>query len=150
MNHEFQGGSLLNLTSAVELSCSAGAGMCTVDNISILIPSFSNIIISHIIFSFMFSPIESRHLHSSRDNSSSWDAGQSQRARGAHHHRLPGGITTTVYQKPPVYQKNIMGIFFQPTIDYPDLSQAAQITDDSHSPHYKWDRYSAYIRDYTG
>ena len=39
---------------------------------------------------------------------------------------------------------------FQPTIDYPDLSQAAQITDDSHSPHYKWDRYSAYVRDYTG
>ena len=41
-------------------------------------------------------------------------------------------------------------ILFQPTIDYPDLSQAAQITDDSHSPHYKWDRYSAYIREYTG
>jgi len=39
---------------------------------------------------------------------------------------------------------------YQPTIDYPDLSVAAQITDDSHSPHYKWDRYSAYIRDYTG
>jgi len=88
----FQGGNLLNLTSAVELSCSAGAGTCTVLGTT--------------------------------------------RALGMHDRAKEHGVrTTTVYQ---------------PTIDYPDLSQAAQITDDSHSPHYKWDRYSAYIREYTG
>jgi len=88
----FQGGNLLNLTSAVELSCSAGAGTCTVLGTT--------------------------------------------RALGMHNRAKEHGVrTTTVYQ---------------PTIDYPDLSQAAQITDDSHSPHYKWDRYSAYVRDYTG
>lgn len=88
----FQGGSLLNLTSAAELTCTAGAGTCTVLGTT--------------------------------------------RAFGLEAHVKQHGVrTTTVYQ---------------PTIDYPDLSQAAQITDDSHSPHNKWDRYSAYIRDYTG
>lgn len=58
------------------------------------------------------------------------------RALGLHRTYMETGLrVTTVYQ---------------PTIDYPDLSQAAQITDDSHSPHNKWDRHSAYIRDYTG
>lgn len=89
----FQGGSLLNLTSGVELQGGgSSAGSCTVLGTT--------------------------------------------RALGLHtrcsQHRVR---VTTVYQ---------------PTIDYPDLSQAAQITDDSHSPHNKWHRYSAYIRDYTG
>lgn len=88
----FQGGNLLNLTSAVELESRAGPGSCTV-------------------------------LGTTR--------AMGLQSRVARH----GVRTTTVYQ---------------PTIDYPDLSQAAQITDDSHSPHNKWDRYSAYVRDYTG
>lgn len=88
----FQGGSLLNLTSSVELGSGAGAGSCTVLGTT--------------------------------------------RALGLLSRAVEHGVrTTTVYQ---------------PAIDYPDLSQAAQITDDSHSPHNKWDRYSAYIRDYTG
>ncbi len=29
---------------------------------------------------------------------------------------------------------------YQPNIDYPDLSPAAQITDDEHSPYYTWNR----------
>jgi len=39
---------------------------------------------------------------------------------------------------------------YQPNIDYPDLSPAAQITDDEHSPYYTWNRYSAYCREYSG
>jgi len=39
---------------------------------------------------------------------------------------------------------------YEPNIDYPDLSVAAQITDDEHSPYYTWNRYSAYCREYTG
>jgi len=39
---------------------------------------------------------------------------------------------------------------YQPNIDYPDLSPAAQITDDQHSPYYTWSRYSAYCREYSG
>jgi len=39
---------------------------------------------------------------------------------------------------------------YQPLIDYPDLSIAGQITDDTHSPYNRWSRYSAYIREYTG
>lgn len=90
----FQGGSLLNLTSGVELSsgAGAGAGSCTVLGTT--------------------------------------------RALGLTTRAAEHGVRTTSV--------------CQPTIDYPDLSQAAQITDDSHSPHNKWDRYSAYIRDYTG
>ena len=114
----------MNLTSAVELSCSAGAGTCTVLGTT--------------------------------------------RVLGMHNRAEEHGVrTTTVYQvetsrSRPCEKLIIMKsrqedssrghktILFQPTIDYPDLSQAAQITDDSHSPHYKWDRYSAYIREYTG
>lgn len=88
----FQGGTLLNLPSSVELEGGAGQGSCTV-------------------------------LGTTR--------ALGLCARVARH----GVRTATVYE---------------PTIDYPDLSQAAQITDDSHSPHNKWDRYSAYIRCYTG
>lgn len=29
---------------------------------------------------------------------------------------------------------------YQPSIDYPELSVAAQITDDEHSPYYQWNR----------
>ena len=39
---------------------------------------------------------------------------------------------------------------YQPSIDYPDLSQAAQITDDQHSPYSEWNKYSSYTREYTG
>jgi len=39
---------------------------------------------------------------------------------------------------------------YRPNIDYPELSPAAQITDDEHSPYYRWNRYSAYCREYTG
>lgn len=39
---------------------------------------------------------------------------------------------------------------YEPNIDYPELSAAAQITDDEHSPYYTWNRYSAYCREYTG
>lgn len=39
---------------------------------------------------------------------------------------------------------------YQPTIDYPELNMAAQITDDQHTPYNTWSRYSAYCREYTG
>lgn len=39
---------------------------------------------------------------------------------------------------------------YRPDIDYQDLSPAAQITDDQHSPYYRWNRYTAYCREYTG
>jgi NAD(P)-dependent dehydrogenase (short-subunit alcohol dehydrogenase family) len=32
---------------------------------------------------------------------------------------------------------------YQPTIDYPDLNMAAQITDDQHTPYNTWSRYRA-------
>jgi len=39
---------------------------------------------------------------------------------------------------------------YQPTIAYPDLTQATHITDDQHSPYSEWNKYSSYIGEYTG
>jgi len=88
----FQGGTLLNLTSSVELTGHCETGGCTV-------------------------------LGTTRG------LGLAKRL-GVH-----GVKTVTVYQ---------------PSIDYPDLSQATQITDDQHSPYSEWNKYSSYIREYTG
>jgi len=88
----FLGGTLLNLTSSVELTGGSECGGCTVLGMT-------------------------RSL------------GLDARV-GVH-----GVKTCTVYQ---------------PTIDYPDFPQAAQITDDQHSPYYEWNKYSSYIREYTG
>lgn len=91
-NNGFQGGTLLNLTSSVELTGPCESGGCTV-------------------------------LGTTR--------GLGLARRLAVH----GVRTVTVYQ---------------PSIDYPDLSQATQITDDQHSPYSEWNKYSSYTRDYTG
>eukprot|EP00091_Calanus_sinicus_P012421 TRINITY_DN2801_c0_g1_i2.p1 TRINITY_DN2801_c0_g1~~TRINITY_DN2801_c0_g1_i2.p1 ORF type:complete len:317 (-),score=72.75 TRINITY_DN2801_c0_g1_i2:57-1007(-) len=88
----FQGGTLLNLTSSVELNGSTEAGGCTVLGTT--------------------------------------------RALGLEKRLAIHGVRAlTVYQ---------------PSIDYPDLSQATQITDDQHSPYSEWDKYSSYTREYTG
>eukprot|EP00090_Calanus_glacialis_P033333 TRINITY_DN5532_c0_g1_i2.p1 TRINITY_DN5532_c0_g1~~TRINITY_DN5532_c0_g1_i2.p1 ORF type:complete len:317 (-),score=72.89 TRINITY_DN5532_c0_g1_i2:49-999(-) len=88
----FQGGTLLNLSSSVELSGSAGTGGCTVLGTT--------------------------------------------RALGLEKRLAVHGVKTlTVYQ---------------PSIDYPDLTQATQITDDQHSPYSEWNKYSSYTREYTG
>jgi len=39
---------------------------------------------------------------------------------------------------------------YQPSIVYPDLTHATQITDGQHSPYSEWNKYSCYIREYTG
>jgi len=39
---------------------------------------------------------------------------------------------------------------YQPSIVYPDPTHATQITDDQHSPYSEWNKYSCYIREYTG
>eukprot|EP00092_Neocalanus_flemingeri_P007307 GFUD01007892.1.p1 GENE.GFUD01007892.1~~GFUD01007892.1.p1 ORF type:complete len:317 (+),score=81.06 GFUD01007892.1:128-1078(+) len=88
----FQGGTLLNLTSSVELTGGRETGGCTV-------------------------------------------LGTTRALGLAKRVAVHGVKTCTVYQ---------------PTIDYPDLSQAAQITDDQHSPYSEWNKYSSYIREYTG
>jgi len=88
----FQGGTLLNLTSSVELTGGGETGGCTV-------------------------------------------LGTTRALGLAKRVAVHGVKTCTVYQ---------------PTIDYPDVSQAAQITDDQHSPYSEWNKYSSYIREYTG
>ena len=88
----FQGGTLLNLTSAVELTRGGGTGGCSVLGTT--------------------------------------------RALGLAKRVAVNGVKTcTVYQ---------------PSIDYPDLVQAAQITDDQHSPYSETNKYGSYIREYTG
>lgn len=39
---------------------------------------------------------------------------------------------------------------YQPTIEYPEISPACQINDNQHTPYSQWNRYSSYIREYTG